>query len=151
MGELLFIIVLVWAVYKLKERSAGSAARSGRFSAKPVPKPAEADRPEAAGTDPPIRLRDILKEDRETGRRSPGRTRRSLSERWGEQPVIRDDENDWLSQQLREEQRLLRKTSAMFDLRQSHFSDCDAGRLKSEHAENCNAEGVKNLFRRHRS
>ncbi len=147
MGELLFIIVLAWSVYKLKERSA--AARRGS-SVRSAAKRAEENGQEAAGTDPPIRLKDFLRQEREPGN-SPGRTRRSLSERWGEQPVIRDDENDWLSQQLREEQRLLRKTSAMFDLRQSHFSDCDAGRLKSEHAENCNAEGVKNLFRRHRS
>ncbi len=47
---------------------------------------------------------------------------------------MEDRQNDWLAKQLREESRLARRTSDMFDLKAEHASNCDARDLKDSHA-----------------
>ncbi len=49
---------------------------------------------------------------------------------------MEDRQNDWLAKQLREESRLLKRTSDMFDLKMEHLDDCDARDLKETHARN---------------
>ncbi|MCQ2401738.1 MAG: hypothetical protein MJ059_07435 [Lachnospiraceae bacterium] len=44
--------------------------------------------------------------------------------------AIRDSKDDWLSHQLKEEQRALRDVSAMFQLKVSHEASCDAEELR---------------------
>lgn len=44
--------------------------------------------------------------------------------------IVRDSQDDWLSQQLKEEQRALREVSAMFQLKNSHVASCDAEALR---------------------
>lgn len=44
--------------------------------------------------------------------------------------AIRDSKDDWLSGQLREEQKALREVSAMFQLKASHAESCEAEELK---------------------
>ena len=56
---------------------------------------------------------------------------------------IQDTENDWLSQQLKEERRALREVSAMFELKQSHAGTCDAQKVKQEHEDRCAAEKLR--------
>ena len=157
MGELLFIILLVWAVFTMKNRSIRNRSQNRRARSGSL-RQSDGDGAGAGGgagaKGSNIRLPDFLNRDpgpireSDSGKRSSGRRGMSLSAHWGETPLIRDDANDWLSQQLREEERLLKKTSDMFDLKMSHRADCDAGRLKTEHAEHCDADGLKKLFRR---
>lgn len=44
--------------------------------------------------------------------------------------AVCDSKDDWLSQQLKEEKRALREVSAMFQLKASHETSCDAEELK---------------------
>ena len=44
--------------------------------------------------------------------------------------AVRDLKDDWLSEQLKEEQKALREVSAMFQLKASHAASCEAEELK---------------------
>lgn len=48
--------------------------------------------------------------------------------------LFENRKGDWLAEQIREEKRLLRKTSDMFALKQEHLENCDADDLKQSHA-----------------
>ena len=56
--------------------------------------------------------------------------------------LMDDRENDWLANQLREEHRAFRRTSAMFDLKIEHVSHCDATVLRTTHHNTCDANSV---------
>jgi len=47
--------------------------------------------------------------------------------------LFEDRQNDWLAKQLREEARLAKRTSDMFDLKYEHAASCDARDLKDSH------------------
>lgn len=50
--------------------------------------------------------------------------------------LIQDDrENDWLAKEIQYERRVLFSEASI--LRQEHFINCDADKLKAEHEENC--------------
>ena len=61
---------------------------------------------------------------------------------------IRDDKNDWLSQQYAEEKRSERLMSAMFGLKMEHAQNCAAEKIREEHEANCDAEKVRKYSRK---
>lgn len=62
--------------------------------------------------------------------------------------TVHDNANDWLSQQLRDERRALRETSAMFEMKMSHMKNCDAELLRSLHEKDCDAEKLRKASRK---
>ena len=57
--------------------------------------------------------------------------------------MLEDRDNDWLAQQLRSEQKSQRVVSDMFQLRQEHFSNCEAEEIHTRHVDACNAEQAR--------
>ena len=66
--------------------------------------------------------------------------------------TVSDSGSDWLAKQRREEarswSRMRHEMSAMEELRNEHFEDCDAEELTLEHEEDCDAEDARRKMTR---
>ncbi len=61
--------------------------------------------------------------------------------------TMEDREHDWLARQLAYERAAKGRMSDMFNLKNEHRANCDAGMLRDSHRANCDAEMLRDSHR----
>lgn len=132
MGELISFLIIIFAIYALLSKRNQRRNNMSDTGKSPVAKPVAKTVQQRSATYYKV----PQKRNDGSGHVHKGNSLTSVN------ALMDDRENDWLANQLRDEHKAFKQTSAMFDLKIEHVSHCDSRLLSTYHHINCDASGI---------